>query len=75
MLNFVPDARDRGIPRDPTRMASNVLSGRMLRLAYNILSKGGYLFLAVRVQYSAVTPFTSFSPYSSHFHALLIPDI
>jgi hypothetical protein len=38
-------------------MASNILTGRMLRLAHNILTPDGYLFLTVSVQYSGiVTP-------------------
>lgn len=37
---------------DFTHMASNVSLGRMLRLAHNMLSPDGYLFLAVSIRHS-----------------------
>jgi 25S rRNA (adenine2142-N1)-methyltransferase len=53
VLNFVPDARERGIPQQRFKLLKNRvfngLSGRMLRMAHSILSPNGYLFLVVSV--------------------------
>jgi len=52
VLNFVPDARDRG---------------RMLRLAYNILSKDGHLFVALPLPCVANSRYLNFA----HLKALM----
>ncbi len=63
VLNFVPEASDRGkyLGRKERRACLTITSsGRMLRYAHNMLKAGGYLFLAVSRSSTSV-----FSPTST----------
>lgn len=79
VLNFVPDARVRGIPYPRfARLPSDVVSGNMLRLAHSMLSVDGHLFLAVSlIKLSKREYYRNLrhGGHSSRFLALPTPDI